>query len=750
MRRMHAALAVTLPVVALLALTLPAPIATPALAQARRMTLDDLGLLVRVGDPQIAPDGKTIIVVVSRPNYDDNRHDAELVLIDVATGGQRVLTRDRRQLAYPRWSPSGDRVAFLAEAVPRPKKKTAAAAGAPPAGAPAGGEPAAGGSGPQRQIFVLPMNGGDALQISDAPEGVQQFAWRPDGGAIAFVTGDEPADREALKKGEDAFEVGNNDYLATSAPRPSHIWLLPSEGGEAKRLTSGTWSLPVTEPPGSPSSPLSWSPDGRSIAFVRQERPHFGDSDQAAIQILDIETGAIRPLTGRTALEGMPTFSPDGSNVAFWYPRDGDQNQVNEINVVAAAGGEPRPITRAIDRCLFQSRWMPDGRSILTGGNDGTRVSMWLQPLDGPARRLALGRVNPSWSFWIDVAVGRSGAIAFPGSEPQHPTELYYMASADATPKRLTSFNDPVAALDLGKVERIEWQGPDGFAEDGVLIYPPGFDPARKYPLVLVVHGGPQAASTESFSAMGQIFAARGWVVFQPNYRGSDNLGNVYQKAIAGDAGEGPGKDVIAGIEAVKAKGFVDPARIGVSGWSYGGYMTSWLIGHYDIWKAAVSGASVTDLIDQYDLADFNVQERFIFGGRSPYVGDAGALYRAQSPITWIGKAKTPTLVLSTTGDIRVPVTQSYRLYHALKDNGVETKFVAFPVGGHFPSDPVRTRSVYRHWMDWLADRLGTGDAPVTLPDGLQPAAGTTGAAAPARPAPPAAPAAPAAPGGGR
>jgi dipeptidyl aminopeptidase/acylaminoacyl peptidase len=452
---------------------------------------------------------------------------------------------------------------------------------------------------------------------------------------------------------------------------------------------------------------------------VRQERPHFGDSDLTAIQILDVASGAIRPLTSRTTFENMPSFSPDGSQIAFWYPRDGDPNQVNEICVVSSQGGEPRSITRPLDRCLYQSRWMPDGRAVLTGGNDGTQVSLWIQPLDGAARPVNLGAVNPSWSFWVEASVGKNGGIAFTGSEPHHPVELYYLSSAEATPKRLTSFNDPVAALQLGAVERIEWKGPDGFTEDGVLVYPPAFDKSRKYPLVLVIHGGPIAASTEAFSPSSQIFAARGWVVFQPNYRGSDNRGNAYQKAIVGDAGDGPGRDVIAGIEAVKAKGFVDDQRVCVSGWSYGGFMTSWLIGHYQFWRAAVSGASVTDNVDQYDLSDFNVQERFSFHGKSPYVGDAWKEYRDQSPITYAAKARTPTLILSTTGDTRVPVTQSYRLYHALKDNGVETKFVAFPVGGHFPGDPVRARSVYRHWMEWLETHMGTSDggaAPVTAP----------------------------------
>jgi dipeptidyl aminopeptidase/acylaminoacyl peptidase len=691
-------------------------LAAGAAAQPRRFAIDDLAKIVRVADPQIAPDGRSIVVVVSRPDYEENRNAAELVLIDIGTGAQRVLTRGRMKVGSPRWSPGGDRMAFLAQAEPR-RKKGGAKKDAPGG---AGGGP----DEPQLQIFVMPMGGGDALQITEAPEGVQQLAWRPDGGAIAYVTEDEPADREAMKKGEDAFDVGNDDFLATAAPRPSHIWLVPAEGGAAQRLTSGSWSLPVSEPPGPPSSPLAWSPDGKTIAFAKQAGPHFGDGDKVAIQTLDVASGAVRALTGRSLFESVPAWSPDGTQIAYWYNRDGDQNNVNEINLVPAAGGTPRVITRALDRCLYRSLWMPDGKSILVGGNDGTRVSLWLQPLDGPSRRLNLGPANPSWSFWVDLAVGAKGAIAFAGSEAHRPSELWYMSSPDAAPKRLTSFNDPVAALDLGAVESFEWQGPDGLNENGVLIKPPGFDPARKYPLVLLIHGGPQAASTETFSPLGQSLAAHGWIVFQPNYRGSDNLGNAYQRAIAGDAGDGPGRDVISGIEALKTRGFVDAARIGVSGWSYGGYMTSWLIGHYDIWKVAVTGASVTDLVDQYALSDFNVQERFSFDGRSPFVGDHMKDYVAQSPITYAARAKAPTLILSDTGDARVPVTQSYRLFHALKDNGVETRFVAFPVGGHFPGDPVRTRAVYRLWGDWMADHLGESPEapPVAPPDGVQPA----------------------------
>ena len=298
-------------------------------------------------------------------------------------------------------------------------------------------------------------------------------------------------------------------------------------------------------------------------------------------------------------------------------------------------------------------------------------------------------------------------AIAFVGSEPGRPAELWLMASPSAKPRRLTDLNAEIASRDLGKVESFTWQGPDRWQEDGVVTLPPGFSPGSKVPLVLYIHGGPQAASTLAFSAPAQLFAAQGWAVFSPNYRGSDNLGNAYQRAIVNDAGDGPGRDVLAGVDALVKRGFVDPARIAVSGWSYGGYMTSWLIGHDTRWKAAVAGAAVTDLADQYVFADFNVQMRYAMkGSATPFSPGGEALYRAQSPISYVTRAKTPTLILSDTGDFRVPYTQSFKLFRALKEAGVETSFVAIPVEGHFPGDPVRTREVFRRWVAWLEPRL--------------------------------------------
>ncbi|MBV9886686.1 MAG: S9 family peptidase, partial [Acidobacteria bacterium] len=583
----------------------PAQTAQPqaqAVPPARTIQLDDFAKISSVSDPQISPDGKSIAFVLSRINLDQDRADRDLLIIDIASGAPRALTHDRKGVGSPRWSPEGDRLAF--EAVDTTAKD------------------------PKLQLFVLPMTGGEARRLTDVPDGIEQFAWSPNGQQIAFVTSDEPENKKEIEKHLDAFEVGDNDYLATAAPTPSHLWLVAAEGGKPRRLTQGTWSLAKSAPPSSPASPINWSPDGKSILFTRQEHPQFGDADLTTLQIIDIDSGAMRRVTTHEKFESFGLFSPDGNKIAYWYPRDSDPNNQIEIVVAptpAASGGSPADgtlATGAIDHNIARVIWMPDSNSMLVGGHDATQVSMWLQPLAANAqpKKLNLGDISPAWAFWVDAFVGRKGEIAFTGSTPTQPSELYYMASANDTPRRLTNFNANIAALKLGKAEKIEWQGPDNFNEDGVLIYPPDYNKDQKYPLVLYIHGGPTASSITAFSFFAQYLASRGFLVFSPNYRGSDNLGNAYQRAIFNDAGDGPGRDVIAGIDAIKKLNIIDENKIAVSGWSYGGYMTSWLIGHYNFWKVAVAGAPVTDLYDEYNLSDGNVTGRYGFKG-SPYVG---------------------------------------------------------------------------------------------------------------------------------
>jgi len=656
-------------------------------AQQRRIQLDDLARIVTVSDPQISPDGKSIVCVVSRPNLEEDRSDNQLVLVDLPTGTQRVLTFDRKDVASPRWSPSGDRLAFVA-VVPYAKDKKDDSTKK---------EDSA-------QVFVMPMSGGDAKKVTNAPMGVEQFAWRPNGKDIAYVTSDDPPNQKEIEKHDNSFEVGDNDFLATSAVPSSHIWLASAAGGVARRLTSGPWSL-LKSAIGSPAAPISWSPDGKSLTFTRQEHPHTGDADLTTLQILKVETGEIRKLTSHTNFEGYGQFSPDGSQLAYFYRREGDFNNENEVFVAAVAGGDGIDLTREIDRNPWRAVWMPDGQSLLVAANDGTQVSLWLQSLKVKARKLSFGDVIPTYDYWLDATIGPKGEIAFPGNTVSSPSELYYLASPTDAPKRLTSFNQQMTGLQFGKMEGFEWEGPDGFREDGILIYPPGFSKDKKYPLVLYLHGGPQEAFTMGFDALGQLMAERDYVVFEPNFRGSDNLGNAYQRAVVNDAGDGPGRDVMSGIEALKKLGFVDESKIAVTGWSYGGFMTTWLIEHYHIWKAAVTGATEANWVELYSFSNWGSVLRYVFKG-SPWVGGNMTDYVAQSPITYVSQIKTPTLILHDTADPIVPITQSYQLYHALKDNGVPVKFVAYPVAGHHPDDPVSRQDVYRRWLDWLDQYL--------------------------------------------
>ncbi len=681
-----------------LLISLLAPIAgyaqTPRLpipaAPGKTFDLAWVGKITRVTDPQFAPDGKSLAAVVTRPDYETDLNLSEINLIDLASGKARQLTHDRKSASFPRWSPNGDRLAFLA---PDAEK--------------------------HNQIYLLEMLGGDALQVTHSPTSIQQFAWKPDGSALAYAAIDEAPKKTGADKFDDAFEVGDNDFLVKEKSLPTHLWLVPSAGGESKRLTSGAWTLPVAFPPGPPASPISFTPDGSKIVYVRLENTYSGDRRQSTPQLLDLATLKSQPITTHTKLASFPVPSPDGKHIAYIYPRDGHDRNYNDIYVTDGLTGDGDDITRTLDRNVFRAIWTPDSQVVLTGANDDATSALFLQPIgnkgSGPAAKIPLGNLSLGGAFWLDAAAAEN-TVAFVASAPHHPAEIYVF---DVTGKvrQLTHFNDAfddTSALTLGKSEVIRWKSPDKappkngnktWDENGILTYPPHYVPGKKLPLVLYIHGGPTSSSKDTFSIWAQLIAAQGWLVFEPNYRGSDNQGNDFARSIVDDSGDGPGRDVFAGLEALKKLGIVDESNIAATGWSYGGYMTTWLIGHAQFWKTAIAGAPVTNLLDQYNLSDANTARAAAIGG-SPYTGDWMKHFVEQSPITYYDKMTTPTLILQDTGDYRVTITQGYELYHALKDRGIKTEFYAYPIGGHSPADPVRIRDVYRRWIEWLSQSL--------------------------------------------
>jgi dipeptidyl aminopeptidase/acylaminoacyl peptidase len=469
-------------------------------------------------------------------------------------------------------------------------------------------------------------------------------------------------------------------------------------------LTHGAWSVLENSPPfaGGPAAP-SWSSDGHSLAFARQINADDSDSDKVTIALADVATGAVRKLTARSVYEYQPSFSPRGNALAYLYPHGPGPVSVQEV-WLARGSGAGMALTATLDRNITDAQWMRDGSGILLSAAEHITNSLWMQPVNGgAARRVGLGNLIPA-----DFSVSNSGAVALVASDATHPPELYVMRSLTSTPQRLTNVNAKIAQLQQGRSEEITWAAPDGEVSDGVLTYPVGFVPGHKYPLVLRIHGGPESASNLAYSTgRGAPFrvmaAARGYITFEPNYRGSDNLGTKHEHAIFADPGNGPYADVMSGVAAVEKLGIVDSTRECVTGHSYGGYMTAWIIGHDTRWKCAIVSDGMVDWKQEYDLSSDGNQAwaRDSLGG-SPADPASAALYRDGSPITYADAMRTPTLIFSGTADATVPITESYALYHALADRKIPVRFVAIPTAHHFPSDPVRIESYYRITFDWL------------------------------------------------
>jgi dipeptidyl aminopeptidase/acylaminoacyl peptidase len=644
----------------------------PVCALAQPFALADLAHVVAISTPQISPDGRRAVAVISRIDTDHNRTDDEIDLIDIADGAHRALTFDRRGIETPSWSPDGARIAFIADS----------------------GE----GDAARPQVLVMRLDGGDAKPVTAAPDGVDQFAWRPDGRAIAYVAIDPAPKSAGAQRFVDAYEVGNGSNLLPGEARPYRLWLAPLDGSKPQLLTPGRGSVPA----GEATSTLSFSPDGAELAYAWAPSAILNDADFATVRVVDIATRRVAPLTGHLNREHDPLFSPDGKQVAYLYS-DGDAQTHPQDVYVAQRDGKPGDNRSfAADQWVQNAAWQGDGKALYFTSTVGTRTAIWRSAPDAAPARVDIGDLSTLSP--LAGAVAKDGTLVFAASTTNRPPELYVLTPG-AQPRRISDYNAVIASRTLGTSERVTFPTSTGITGDAVLIKPAGFTAARTYPLVVLIHGGPTDASTESFDDLGQLMAARGWLVLEPNYRGSNNLGRAYLAAIFNDVSTGPGRDIMAAIAAVRARGIVDASRIGVSGWSYGGVMTTWMITHYHIWRAAVSGAAVTDWIADYAVADDIDADLYLFRG-SPFDARDRARWIHEESITYVSDVTTPVLLIADRGDARVANVSSYEFFHALRDLGKPVQFVVYPVDGHFPHDPARTADVYARWMNYIGDHF--------------------------------------------
>ncbi|MBV8196766.1 MAG: S9 family peptidase, partial [Candidatus Eremiobacteraeota bacterium] len=513
-------------------------------------------------------------------------------------------------------------------------------------------------------------------------------------------------ERTGADRFRDSFIFTTEPIVARSDPAPDHLFLLPLDGAPATQLTFGSESV-------CDGSTLSWSPDGATLAFSLCRNAILNDQSYSHAALLDVASHRTRALTNHSMWESDPLFSPDGAHIAYFYSAGDGQVNLTELYVTTPAGGVGTRLAPSLDRDAGDAVWSPDSKSLIVAAPDRTTNALYRLSLDGARQRLEVGDLTPGVPLTttgganapaLANAMAADGTLIFIATGAAQPPELFTHAP-DGTTQKVTAFNVSLARYAWGTAERITFRSDTGVLADGVLYRPPGFTPEKKYPLIVFIHGGPTDPSMVEFDFWAQVMAARGWLVLRPNYRGSPNLGLKYQRAILYDVEAGPGRDIMAALSSVEASGIVDRSRIAVSGWSYGGIMTAWMISKYHVWAAAVSGASVNDWIADYGTADDSDADAALFHG-SPFVAGNAAEWRRASAIDYARDVTTPVLILSDIGDNRDPFATSSMYWRALRDNHKPATLRVWPVQGHFPGDPVRIVDVFHYWIDFIAEHF--------------------------------------------
>ena len=631
-----------------------------------RPTVDQILSLKQAGSPEISPDGRWVAYTVRETNWDENAYETEIWLADTATANAagRQLTNAKKSSLSPAWSPDGSKLAFASD---RSDK---------------------------RQIYVINPLAGEAEALTSVEDGIVSFAWAPDGRSIAY-TAKEPKsnatkDREK-KYGE--FEVADQDY------RMTHIFVVDVGARTTRTLTSGAFTV----------GSFQWSPDGKSIAFDHRLNDSPASRGSTDISIVTVADRSVRRLVTQDGPDAQPVWSPDGNRIAFETAMANPAFYYSNVLIatVPAAGGTPTVLTSSFDENPSIVAWKPSGLFF----SASQRTFSCLFRMDPESRTLT--RLAPA-DAWVgsSFTFSRDGSkVAFLGSDARSVPEVFVAPPTLANPRRLTDMNAQTAPFTTSTLEVVSWKSQDGATIEGILHKPADFDPARKYPLLVVIHGGPTGVSravpfTSAIYPV-DVWVPRGVLVLEPNYRGSAGYGEKFRALNVRNLGVGDAWDVLSGVDSLIAKGMVDPARVGTMGWSQGGYISAFLATHDAArFKAISVGAGISDWMTYYVNTDIHPFTRQYLSA-TPW--DDPEIYAKTSPITYIKQAKTPTLIQHGAADQRVPLPNAYELYQGLQDNKVPTKLIVyqgFGGIGHGPSKPKSHRATMEHNLEWFDQYL--------------------------------------------
>ena len=551
----------------------------------------------------------------------------------------------------------------------------------------------------KRNLYRIPVDGGEAEQITHWTGTLGVYSVSPNGKWLAF-TAREPDNGEDLAKREkrDLRVIDEN-------PHNDSLWMIQVEpNAEGKRPVRKTAAGPYHV------GAFDWSPDSRRIAYETRPTPDADDSRLADIYDVEVETGSVRPVAVTTASESQPRYSPDGRYLAYVRGNQSARRiDGSRIVLLTLAGMKARELPASADESPALAGWA-GGRMLFTEGR-GTRAVLYGMPLDGAPMVLFQPARGTFTTFGAGLALNRTGSHAGLAIQaPDEPVEAYVMDLASNKPVRVSEANTGLARQPLGETRVIRWKSAkDGKEIEGLLTLPVNYQQGKKYPLILNIHGGPAGAFTETFIGASGLyplagFAARGWAVLRANPRGSTGYGLPFRSANVDDWGGGDYTDLMSGVDAVIAMGVADPNRLAVMGWSYGGYMTNWVVTQTSRFKCAAAGAGLSDLISMWGTNDIPSVLDDYFEGTSY---EQPQRYIQMSPLAHIQKATTPMLILHGEADVRVPTTQGREMYTALKRKGTPVEMVVYPRTPHGPQEPKFVLDIMRRHIDWVAKYIG-------------------------------------------